>query len=104
MRVMVLLKSDAQSEAGVPPPEQILTAMGNYSEMLLNAGAMVGGEGLHPTSAGAKIRISKGKTTVLDGPFAEAKEVVAATCSDQGSEEAIEVRRRSCLSATTSRS
>jgi hypothetical protein len=77
MRVMMLLKSDAQSEAGVPPHEQMLTDMGNYCEELIKAGVMLGGEGLHPSSMGAKVRISKGKTTVLDGPFAEAKEVVA---------------------------
>lgn len=77
MRVMMILKSDAQSEAGVMPPEQLLSEMGEYSERLLNAGVMLGGEGLHASSKGAKIRIAKGKTTVLDGPFAEAKEVVA---------------------------
>jgi hypothetical protein len=77
MRVIMLLKSDAQSEAGVPPPEHVLAEMGQYSEQLLNAGVMVGGEGLHSSSNGAKVRIAKGKTTVLDGPFAEAKEVVA---------------------------
>jgi hypothetical protein len=77
MRVIMLLKSDAPSEAGVMPPEHVLSEMGAYSERLLNAGVMVGGEGLHASSKGAKVRISKGKTTVLDGPFAEAKEVVA---------------------------
>src|SRR5688500_18737793 len=77
MRVIMLLKSDAQSEAGVPPPEHVLTEMGQFSERMLNAGVMVGGEGLHPSSKGAKIRIANGKTTVLDGPFAESKEVVA---------------------------
>jgi hypothetical protein len=77
MRVMMILKSDAQSEAGVPPPERVLSEMSAYSEMLIKAGVMVGGEGLHASSKGAKIRIANGKTTVLDGPFAEAKEVVA---------------------------
>lgn len=77
MRVMMLLKSDGQSEAGVPPHEQMLTDMGNYCEELIKAGVMLGGEGLHPSSKGTKIRIANGKTTVLDGPFAEAKEVVA---------------------------
>ncbi len=77
MRVIMLLKSDAQSEAGVPPPEHVLSEMGAYSEQLLNAGVMIGGEGLQSSAQGAKVRISKGKTTVLDGPFAEAKEVVA---------------------------
>lgn len=77
MRVMMLLKSDAQSEAGVPPTEQMLSDMGAYAETLINAGVLLGGEGLHASSKGAKVRISKGKTTVIDGPFAEAKEVVA---------------------------
>lgn len=77
MRVMMLLKSDAQSEAGVPPHEQMLTDMGRYMERLMTSGALLGGEGLHPSSKGAKVRIANGKTTVLDGPFAEAKEVVA---------------------------
>lgn len=77
MRVLMFLKSDAQSEAGVPPPEHVLSEMGAYSERLLNAGVMIGGEGLHSSAQGAKVRVSKGKTTVLDGPFAEAKEVVA---------------------------
>jgi hypothetical protein len=78
MRVIMLLKSDAQSEAGVAPSERVLTDMGRYRELLLNAGVMIGGEGLQSSSKGAKVRISKGKTTVLDGPFAEAKEVVAS--------------------------
>jgi hypothetical protein len=77
MRVIMLLKSDAHSEAGVAPPEHVLSEMGAYSEQLLNAGVMIGGEGLRSSAQGAKVRISKGKTTVLDGPFAEAKEVVA---------------------------
>jgi hypothetical protein len=74
---MMILKSDAASEAGVIPPEHVLAEMGAYSERLLNAGVMLGGEGLHASSKGAKVRIAHGKTTVLDGPFAEAKEVVA---------------------------
>jgi len=77
MRVMMLLKSDAQSEAGVPADEQMLSDMGVYAEALINAGVLLGGEGLHPSGKGAKVRISKGKTTVIDGPFAEAKDVVA---------------------------
>lgn len=77
MRVMMLLKSDAKAESGALPDEKLLTEMGNYNARMVDAGVMIGGEGLHPTSEGAKIRISKGKTTVIDGPFAEAKEVVA---------------------------
>lgn len=77
MRVMMLLRSDAQSEAGVMPPEQVLADMGEYSERLMNAGVLAGAEGLHASGKGAKVRIANGKTSVLDGPFAEAKEVVA---------------------------
>ena len=77
MRVMMLLKSDAQTEAGVPPSEELITAMGNYTEQLAKAGVLAGGEALQPSSKGAKVRITKGKTTVIDGPFAEAKEVIA---------------------------
>ena len=77
MRVMMLLKSDAPTEAGAVPSEACFTAMGQYSETLVNAGVMRGGEGLLPSSKGARIRIERGKTTVTDGPFAEAKELVA---------------------------
>ena len=77
MRVMMLLKSDAQSEAGVMPDTKALTDMGKYCETMVNAGVMLGGEGLHASSKGAKLRIVNSRTTVLDGPFAEAKEVVA---------------------------
>jgi hypothetical protein len=73
----MLLKSDAQSEAGVLPDTKALTEMGDYCATMVNAGVMIGGEGLHASSKGAKLRIVKGKTTVLDGPFAEAKEVIA---------------------------
>ncbi len=77
MRVMMLLKSDSSAENGVLPDEKLLTDMGNYNARMVDAGVMIGGEGLHPTKEGAKVRISKGKTTVIDGPFAEAKEIVA---------------------------
>lgn len=77
MRVMMLLKSDASSEAGVVPDSKLLTDMGNYNQAMVDAGVMIGGEGLHPSSQGARIRIANGKTTVTDGPFSEAKEVVA---------------------------
>ena len=77
MRFMMLLKSDANAEAGVVPDEKLLTEMGNYNQAMVDARVMVGGEGLHPSSRGARIRIERGKTTVTDGPFAEAKEVVA---------------------------
>jgi hypothetical protein len=74
---MMLLKSDAKAESGALPDEKLLSDMGNYNQSMVDAGVMIGGEGLHPSSEGARIRISKGKTTVIDGPFAEAKEVVA---------------------------
>jgi hypothetical protein len=77
MRVMMLLKSDAPTEAGELPSEEMFTALGEYSETLVNAGVMRGGEGLQPSSRGAKIRIANGKTSVIDGPFAEAKELIA---------------------------
>ena len=77
MRFMVLVKADKQSEAGVMPNEKLLTAMGKYNEELVNAGVMLAGEGLHPSSKGARVRFSGGKTTVIDGPFAEAKELIA---------------------------
>ena len=77
MRFMVLVKADKQSEAGVLPDQKILAEMGKYNEELVNAGVMLAGEGLQPSSKGARVRFSGGKTTVIDGPFAEAKELIA---------------------------
>lgn len=77
MRVMVLVKADADSEAGVMPSEEILTAMGNYNEELVNAGVMLAGEGLHPSSKGVRVRCSGSDRTVIDGPFTETKELLA---------------------------
>jgi hypothetical protein len=77
MRVMVMVKADNDTEAGVMPTEQLLTEMGKYNEELVNAGVMVAGEGLHPSSKGKRIRFSGGERTVIDGPFAEAKELIA---------------------------
>jgi hypothetical protein len=77
MRFMVLVKASKDSEAGVMPDEQLLTAMGRFNEELAKAGVLLGGEGLHPSSKGARLRFSGGKTTVIDGPFAETKELVA---------------------------
>lgn len=77
MRVMMLLKSDSKAEAGGVPDEKLMTDMGKYNQALADAGVLIGAEGLRPTSDGARVRISKGKTTVVDGPFTEAKEVVA---------------------------
>ena len=74
---MILLKATRDSEAGVLPDEKILTEMGTFNEELVNAGVMLAGEGLHPTSKGARVRFSGATRTVIDGPFAETKEVIA---------------------------
>lgn len=76
MRVMVLVKADKDSEAGKMPDEKMLTDMGAYNEELVKAGIMLAGEGLHPSSKGARVRFSGEKRTVIDGPFTEAKELV----------------------------
>ncbi|HEU4385229.1 MAG TPA: YciI family protein [Anaeromyxobacteraceae bacterium] len=77
MRVMVLVKANAESEAGTPPDEKILTEMGKFNEELVKAGVMLAGEGLRPSSKGARVRFAGTKRTVVDGPFAETKELVA---------------------------
>ncbi len=77
MRFMVLVKANKDSEAGVLPDEKILKAMGKFNEELVKAGVMLAGEGLQPSSKGARVRFSGGKKTVIDGPFAETKELVA---------------------------
>ena len=77
MRVMVLVKANADSEAGVMPSEQMLADMGKFNEELVNAGVMLAGEGLHPTSKAKRVRFDGNKRTVIDGPFAETKELVA---------------------------
>ncbi len=77
MRFMVLVKANKDSEAGVLPDEKILTEMGKFNEELVKAGVMLAGEGLHPSSKGARVRFSGGKRTVIDGPFAESKELIA---------------------------
>jgi hypothetical protein len=76
MRVMVLVKANEQSEAGVLPSEELLTAMGRYNEELAKAGIMLAGEGLHPSSKGVRIQFSGDNRTVVDGPFTEVKELV----------------------------
>lgn len=77
MKVMVIVKASAQSEAGEMPSEELLTAMGNYNEELVKAGVMMSGEGLHPTSRGKRVRFSGPGRTVIDGPFTETKEQIA---------------------------
>jgi len=77
MRVMVIVKADASSEAGVLPDEKLLTEMTRYNEELVKAGVLLAGEGLHPSSKGVRVRFSGAKRTVIDGPFAETKELIA---------------------------
>lgn len=77
MRFMVMVKATAESEAGQMPSEEMLAAMGKYNEELVNAGVLLAGEGLHPSSKGAKVRFSGTGRTVIDGPFTEAKELIA---------------------------
>jgi hypothetical protein len=96
MRFMVMVKATKDSEAGVMPSKELLEAMGNFNEELVKAGVMLAGEGLHPSSKGARIKFSGGKRTVTDGPFAETKELVAGFWLWQvkSKEEAIEWVRR----------
>jgi hypothetical protein len=77
MRFMIMVKATKDSEAGVMPSEKLLAEMGKYNEELVKAGIMLAGEGLHPSSKGARVRFSGTKRTVVDGPFAETKELVA---------------------------
>lgn len=78
MRFMVIVKANQDTEAGVMPSEQMLAAMGRYNEELVKAGVMLAGEGLHPSSKGVRVGFgSNGKRTVVDGPFAETKELIA---------------------------
>jgi len=77
MRVMVMIKANEDSEAGVMPSQELLTEMGNFNEQLVKAGVMLAGEGLHPSSKGARVRFSGDKRSVIDGPFAETKELIA---------------------------
>ena len=77
MRVMVIVKATSESEAGAPPDEKILTAMGAFNEELVKAGVMLAGEGLHSSAKGKRVRFSGSRRTVIDGPFAETKELIA---------------------------
>jgi hypothetical protein len=74
---MIIIKASQDSEAGVMPSQELLTAMGNYNEELVKAGIMLAGEGLHPSSKGARVKFSGDKHTVIDGPFIETKELIA---------------------------
>ena len=96
MRFMLMVKATNESEAGVMPSEELLTEMGKYNEELVKAGVMLAGEGLHPSSKGARVRFSGKDRTVIDGPFAETKELVAGFWLIQvkSKEEAIEWVKR----------
>jgi len=96
MRFMVMIRATKNSEAGVMPDEKLLADMGKFNEELVKAGVMLAGEGLHPSSNGARVRFTGAKRTVLDGPFAETKELIAGFWLWQvkSREEAIEWVRR----------
>ena len=96
MRFMIIVKASKDSEAGVMPSEQLLTDMGKFNEELVKAGIMLAGDGLHPTSKGARVIFSGNKRTVIDGPFAETKELIAGYWLWQvrSKEEAIEWVKR----------
>ena len=102
MRVMVIVKATSESEAGVLPSAELLTEMGKFNEELVKAGVMLAGEGIHPSSKGARVKFHGGKKTVIDGPFAEAKELVAGfwlwQCKSK--EEAIEWLKRAPFEET----
>ena len=97
MRVMVIIKANKDSEAGILPSEQLLTEMGKFNEELVKAGVMLAGEGLHASSKGKRVRFSGGKKTVMDGPFAETKELIAGfwLLQVKSKEEVIEWVKRS---------
>jgi hypothetical protein len=96
MRFMILIKASKDSEAGVLPSQELLTEMGKFNEELVKAGVMIAGEGLHPSSKGARVRFSGAKRTVIDGPFPETKELIAGFWLWQvkSKEEAIEWVKR----------
>lgn len=96
MRFMMLLKADKNTEAGVMPDKAVFEAMGKYNEELVKAGALLAGEGLQPSAKGARIRLTGGKSTVIEGPFSNTKELIAGFWIIQAGskEEAIEWARR----------
>jgi hypothetical protein len=103
MRVMVIVKASKESEAGVMPSEKDLTDMGKFNEDLVKAGVMLAGEGLHPTSKGKRVRFSSSQRTVIDGPFAESKELIAGFWLWQvkSMEEAVEWLKRAPFDGDT---
>ena len=96
MRFMILVKATKDSEAGVMPSQELLTAMADYHEQLARAGVLLDGNGLHPSSKGWRIRYAGGQRTIIDGPFTEGKELVAGYTIIQAKspEEALEWARR----------
>ncbi|MDN4543733.1 YciI family protein [Pseudomonas sp. C32] len=96
MRFMIIIKASPDSEAGVMPSQELLTAMGNYNEELVKAGIMLAGEGLHPSSKGARVKFSDENRAVIDGPFIETKELIAGfwLWKVKSKEEAIEWVKR----------
>lgn len=96
MRFMMIVKASKDSEAGVMPGEELLAAMGKYNEELMKAGVLLDGAGLQASSKGARVKFSKGKRTIIDGPFAETKELIAGYWIIQvnSKEEAIEWAKR----------
>jgi hypothetical protein len=96
MRFMIIIKASKDSEAGIMPSQELLTAMGNYNEELAKAGILLAGEGLQPSSKGARVRFAGDQRTVIDGPFAETKELIAGFWLWQvkSKEEAIEWVKR----------
>ena len=96
MRFMLIRKADEQTEAGVMPGTELLAAMGKYMEAMKDAGVLLGGDGLRPSSEGARVRFQAGKPTVTDGPFAETRELIGgyAIIQVKSKEDAIEWAKR----------
>jgi hypothetical protein len=96
MRFMIIVKASKDSEAGIMPSEKLLTEMGKFNEELVNAGVLLAGDGLHPTSKGARVKFSGNTRTVIDGPFTETKELIAGfwLWNVKSKEEAIEWVKR----------
>jgi hypothetical protein len=96
MRFMMIIKSNAKAEAGILPDETLLTAMGQYNEELIQAGVLLAGQGLQPSSKGSRVRISGKNVTVVDGPFSETKELIAGfwVIRANSKQEAIEWAKR----------
>ena len=102
MRFMVLVKANEESEAGVMPSSEVLAEMGKYNEELVKAGVMLAGDGLHPSSKGMRVRFSGGEPTVIDGPFAETKELLAGywLIETKSRDEAVEWVKRAPMVGT----